>query len=274
MNAGRLVNDEDGRGPVSDRDGEVLAFAAAHRFVLASHIHILLKTSERDARGRLAALEEAGLVRHECALPSEPRCYQITRSGLVAIGSDLPPRQLDLRSYRKDVGVAWLWLAARDGVFGEADRVLSNLELRSLDQTRTVPERPEGRSESGTLTLDRDEPPFGVSVHSSAPGVAPRLHYPDLMVIIEGHRIAIELALSMSGQRRVEQILEGYRAEPSIAVALYLVDDDLVSRSIRTPAAALGISDRIHVQGVQLAGAGGKDRAASPMTGGEAAATR
>lgn len=62
----------------------------------------------------------------------------------------------------------------------------------------------------------------------------------------------------MSGQRRVEQILEGYRAEPSIAVALYLVDDDLVSRSIRTPAAALGTSDRIHVQGVQFAGAGGK----------------
>lgn len=238
---------------MNDGDREILAFAAAHRVVLASHVHILLGSGEHGTPTRLAALERAGLVRHERALRSEPWCYQITRQGLAAIGSDLPPPRADLRSCRKDIGVAWLWLAARDGAFGHADRVMSKREQRALDRTRTARAQADERTEPRLPPGNRSEPPFGVRLESRGPEL-PRLHYPDLLVISEGKRIAIELALSVPGQRSVEQILGGYRAEPSIGVALYLVDDDLVAGSIQAPAARLGISNRIHVQPVRYPG--------------------
>ena len=61
------------------------------------------------------------------------------------MGSSYPPPRVDLSTYDHDVGVAWLWLAARSGTFGPMREVLSERTLRSHD-----------------MGSDRTDPPIGV----------------------------------------------------------------------------------------------------------------
>jgi hypothetical protein len=104
------VKHDDGARLVTDSDREILAFVAAHRLVRASQIQIMLVVTERSARSRLAALETAGLLRHDRVFHSQPGCYRITRVGLATIKNDLPPPTVDRRSYGEDIGVAWISL--------------------------------------------------------------------------------------------------------------------------------------------------------------------
>jgi hypothetical protein len=102
------------RGPIvtlDDRDREVLEFLAAHRLALADYLTVLLGNRDR-ARRHLGGLLASELVQRERVMRSEPACFQITRAGLAVIGSQLPSPEFDPR-YRRDVGVAWMWLAAR-----------------------------------------------------------------------------------------------------------------------------------------------------------------
>src|SRR5919201_4036230 len=102
---------------ITERDRELLGFVADHRLVVPAHIQALLGVSAAAAYARLRALAAAGLLTHESVFHREPACYRIARKGLALIGSDLPPPRLDLRNYQHDMGVAWLWLAARSGAF-------------------------------------------------------------------------------------------------------------------------------------------------------------
>jgi len=117
---------------MSDEDREVLTFAAAQPVILVAHVALLLGLDVDVARERLERLKTAGLLVHSRVSTAEPGCYQITPAGLDAIGSELPPRRLDLGRYRRDVGVAWLWLgAAKGGTFGPIERFLSEREMRA-----------------------------------------------------------------------------------------------------------------------------------------------
>ena len=205
----------------------------------------LLGTSAGASYARLHALSQAGFLIHRPLFQGEPGCYQITHKGLQLIGSDLPRPQIDLRGYRHDVGVAWLSLAARNGVFGPMREVHAERRLRSHDGTA------DGRAD-----------PLGVRLGGVGPSGRARLHYPDLVLVgSDGRRFAIELELSPKGRSRLERIIAGYGADPRVDGVLYLVDDARVARGVRTAAANVGISHLVHVQRVSLAGA---DRAGSP----------
>jgi hypothetical protein len=216
--------------PLPRRDRELLTFVSEHRFVLSEHLQALLDVSRRASARRLRSLSSIGAVRHE-----PPSIYQITRKGLALIGSELPAPRMDWHCYRHDIGVAWLWLAARSGTWGPLREVLAERRMRSVDATR----------QSG-------EAPLSVRLGGLGPGGRERLHYPDLLLITPGgHRIALELELSRKGRSQRERILAAYGADPRIDVVLYLVEDAAIAHALAASAQRMGTSDRVQIQPVR-----------------------
>jgi hypothetical protein len=229
---------------ITDRDRQLLAFAAEHRFVVAAQVAVLLEVSEAAADARLRSLGTAGCVRRERKLYRQPASDRITREGLRAIGSDLPaPRAMDLAAYRHDLGLGWLMLAARRERFGPCQVVVSERRMRSDDGRR---EQDEGSAR------------HGVRLGGTGPGGRDRLHYPDMVLLAQsGHRVAFELELTTKSTERRERILAGYAADPRIDAVIYLVERAAVGRAIERSAARVGISHLVRVQRVTIAAAPG-----------------
>ncbi len=220
---------------LTDRDRIVLAFVAEHRVVVRAQLRALLGVGDSAARTRLHALANAGFIARERSPDGHDACYMIKSRGLAALGTKLPATRLDYRGFEHDVGVAWIWLAARRGLWGPAREVVSERRMRSHD-----------RSEDG-----RDSP-LAVRLGGVGPGGGQRLHYPDVLLVLrDGSRVAFELELSGKSRARRDRILSGYAADPRLGAVVYLVDKPSVGRAIEATARQLGISDRIHVQRVQ-----------------------
>jgi hypothetical protein len=135
-------------------------------------------------------------------------------------------------------------------------RIVSEREMRTRDRARstadaarTTAERPGERAEQGSPPDDGGEPLFGVhlgGVHRA------QLHYPDLLLIAEYGRVAIELALTSTPRRQLEAILTGYGADPSVAVVLYLVADPTIGQIVQSTAARVGLSALVRVHSVRI----------------------
>lgn len=223
---------------ITDRDLELLAFLAEHRIADVDHVRALLGVSDSVAYGRLRSLARLGLVTQHRFFQAQRSCYRITREGLASIDSKLPPPRIDLRCYGHDIGLGWVWLAARRGSFGALRDVVSERRMRSNDGAE--PER---------------QDTFGVRLGGYGAGGKPRLHYPDLLLVTgDGKRIAVELELTGKGRARRERILGGYAADPRIDAVLYLVENRSLARSLQASAARLGIGAMVHVQPVRWAG--------------------
>lgn len=231
---------------ITARDRLLLEMVAEHRLILPAHAQVLLGVSPSATSSRLRALSSGGYLEARRVFAGQPPSYQITREGLDVIGSRLPRPQLDLRAHAHDVGVAWLWLAARSGTFGPLSAVVSERTMRSLDARRD--------DQSATVPG-----PLGVRLGGRGPGGRERLHYPDLLLVTpDGRRIAVELELTAKGTARRERILAGYGADARIDAVLYLVDRPALATAIRSSARRLGISHHVHVQWVRQ---GAADRA-------------
>lgn len=235
------------RPPLTARDLSLLGFAAEHRLILAGHAQSLLGVSARAAQRRMTALTRGGYLDAHRVFAGQPACYQITRDGLGAAGSDLAPPRLDVRGYAHDVGVAWLWLAARRGAFGPLTRLVAERTLRSEDARRAAAARAGVASrDTGSLTG-----PYGVRLGGLGAHGRERLHYPDLLLVTEdGRRVAVELELTSKGQSRREAILSGYGADARVGTVLYLVDRPAVGRAVEASARRLGMAALVQVQRV------------------------
>jgi hypothetical protein len=218
----------------------VLAFAAEQRLVEAAQVGALLQTSTGAAARRLRALASVGLLESDRRLAEKPTWYRIRPPGLRLIESTLPsPRRADLDTHHHDVGLGWLWIAARQGAFGRLRGVVSERRMRSHD----------GTADGG---LD----PFGMRLPGAGPRGRERLHYPDLLLETStGHRIALELELTSKNRARREEILRGYMFSKLEAV-IYLVEKPAVGKAISSSARRLGISDLVHVQRISFADPG------------------
>jgi hypothetical protein len=218
----------------------LLSFLAEHRIVLETHVQSLLGASPEATRRRLRSLDNAGLVTLRQKFAGQPWYCQIRRRGLEAIDSRLPPPRLSLAGYRHDVGLAWLWLAARAGAFGPMRLVISERTLRSRDGAR-----------------DPAEPPSGVRLGGVGPAGRERIHYPDLLLITpRGQRVAIELELTGKGRARREDILAGYAADGRVAAVLYLVEKRPLRNALEASAWRMGVSELVHVRGFRWGDAG------------------
>jgi hypothetical protein len=232
---------------ITERDRLILCYAAEHRFVVAAQLAVVLETTEPAADARLRALGAGGLLRRERKLHRQPPCDQVTREGLRAIAGDLPvPRKLDLATYRHDLALGWLTLAAQRGRFGAAREVVSERRMRSED----------GRTGGGRAGYGRATglpARHGVRLGGVGPNGQERLHYPDMVLVTEtGHRIAFELELTSKSPARRERILAGYAADRSIDAVVYLVDHAPAGRAIERSAARVGIPNIVHVQTAEL----------------------
>lgn len=200
---------------LDDGDRELLGFLALHRATTAAQIPVLLGISPRRGSDRLRRLEQARLLQRERIFAGQPSTVTITPHGRRAIGSRLPPVQVSLTEYRHDVGVSWLWLAARDGAFGPMREIVSERELRAAAQ-----------------------PVRGLEQHR-----------PDLLLTTAaGKRIAVELELTAKGAGRLERIMLGFAGDPGLDGVLYLVPNATLARQVERAAHRTGITDMVHVQ--------------------------
>ena len=217
------------------RDVEALWFLAEHRMVLPDHVAALLGTSVEAAKARLARLVKADYVRKEELFHKQPAMHLITRDGLGVIRSALPPPRRDVHAYEHDVGVAWLWIAARHGTFGPVREIVGERRMRSYDGAR-----------------DAGAEPFGVKLGGVGARGGERLHYPDLLLRTgDGRRIALELEFSSKGRLRLERIMTGYAADPRIDGVVYLVQSASVARSVQAAAGRAGVAGLVHIQRVR-----------------------
>jgi len=220
---------------LGEQDIELLWFLAEHRMALPDHVAALLGTTVQTAKVRLAKLASAGYVTRAPLFRKQPPMHLIAGAGLAVIGSRLPTPQIDVHSYVHDVGVAWLWLAARHGAFGPLLEVTGERRLRSHDAGR-----------------DPGTEPLAVTLGGVGPRGAERLHYPDLLLkTADGRRIALELELSSKGRVRLEKILAGYASDPRIDGVVYLVQTAAVGRSVQAAARRLGLAPLVHIQRVR-----------------------
>jgi hypothetical protein len=211
----------------------VVGFAAAHRFVLACHVEAFLGTDRAVAYRRLHGLTRAGLLSYRRIFHAAPGVFQVTNGGLALIDSPLSRPRVDLRTYRHDVGAAWLWLAARAGRFGPPARVWSERELRSH-----LPSEHAADLGAWAVTVD------GVDRTGR-----PRVHHPDVLVLdAGGPGCALELELSVKSRRRLEQILLGYSACAGVREVVYVTDSEPVRRVLRTTIQAFGLDGLVSVQ--------------------------
>jgi hypothetical protein len=221
---------------LGDQDLELLRFLAEHRLVLPEHAAALLGRSLDTARARLARLAGAGYVRSESLFRGQPTMYLITRAGLKVIGSAFEVPRLDMRCYAHDLGMAWLWLAARAGTFGPLGEIIAERRLRSHD-----------------ASCEAEGDPLGVRLGGVGPRGQERLHYPDLLLrAANGRRVALELELSPKWRPRLETILAGYGADPRIDGVVYFIASHSVARSVQAAAGRLGMGSLVHLQRVRL----------------------
>jgi hypothetical protein len=221
---------------LTEIDLELLRFLAEHRFLLPDHAAALLDVTRRTASRRLERLAKAGYVRQEPGFNHQPDMHLITRPGLAAVASTLPAPRVNGLTYEHDVGLAWLWLAARGGAFGPLSEILSERTLRSRDGAHA-----------------QQAEPLGVRLGGSGPHGRQRLHYPDLLLrTADGRRVALELELSVKARTRLETILAAYAADPRIAGVVYLAQSQSVARSVERAARRAGIPDRVHLRRVRL----------------------
>jgi hypothetical protein len=230
---------------LDDGDRDLLEFLAAHRLVLADHLTVVL--GNRDlARRHLGGLLAGKQVRRERVMRSEPDCFQITRAGLASIGSKLPPPEFDPR-YRHDVGVAWMWLAARGGAWGPAERIMTEREMRSRDERRARDSQDAGADSRQHQA--RGGPRFGIRLPDEDEN---RLHYPDLLLTRGRRRVAVELQLATPSLRRLGRVLSGYGADKRISAILFAVADPGVGAIVRSTAAKLETPPVVHIQPARL----------------------
>jgi hypothetical protein len=231
---------------IGEADFRVLDFLAEHRVAVDSQVQALLGCAPGTAQRRLRSLAEAGLVEREWIFAGHPAACRITARGLGLLERRLPTPSRDLRGYRHDIGIAWLWLAAQNGAFGRLDGIVSEREMRSADRRSMGPEV----AAPGPASREyRAGERYGIGVAVAGPRGGLSLHYPDLLLnTATGHRVAIELELTAKGPRRLDRIMLGYAADARVDAVLYLCPTRAMGLHVQAAARRAAISDRVQVQ--------------------------
>ena len=217
---------------ITERDRELLGLLAEHRVMVVPQVAVGLGVADGTAAARLRHLHELRLIGYEAIFREQPAAAWIARRGLDAIESRLPPPSIDLKGYRHDIGVGWMWLAAQRGAFGSVSALVSEREMRSHD-----------------LRSDRTAEPFGVALGGLDSYGRMTRHYPDLLLATgDGTRVALELELTAKSTRRLDTIMRGYAGDGRIDSALYLVPTVSLERLITAAVTRAGIPDLVRVE--------------------------
>jgi hypothetical protein len=212
---------------------------AQQRVAVDTHAARWLKEEAPESTVRLERLHSSGLLHRQQIFEGQPAAITITRRGLAATGSALPAPRIDLRQYRHDVGVAWLWQAAHAGTFGAPRRVISEREMRSHD-----------RRQERAPAIDR-RPLLGVGIGGTGPGGYPLRHYADLLVdTVDDRRVAVELELTAKSRPRIDRVMLAFASDARIHDVVYLVPDQALARFVSDAAGRAGLRQMVHVHRV------------------------
>lgn len=235
---------------LTERETSVLAALSEHRLLIVPQVALLLDVSERTAVKRLKTLGQRGLLSFRPIFQGLPWAASIETAGLRSLGSSLKAPQINLNEYAHDVGVGWLWLAARAGRLGQ---------LRGLTTERRM------RAQDGALLGARVDTRWGVGLGLLGSHGHPQRHYPDLMLdTASGHRVAVELELTAKSAGRMRRIMTAYASDAGIDHALYLAGDVGVAARVGEAARVAGIPERVHVQLLEPGGIQGAEIGRSP----------
>ena len=219
---------------LTERETAVGGPRAAHPVQIVTPLALLLGVGERAALNRLRALERDRLLELRPIFQGLPSAASIQSRGLRAIGSTLKPPQLNLNEYRHDVGIGWLWLAARAGNLGE---------LRAMTTERAMQAQDAGDLAGGA------PPRWGVGLGMLNSHGRPQRHYPDLMLDTRsGHRVAVELELTAKSPARMGRIMRAYASDAHVDQVLYLAANRGIADRVLDSARRAGIPERVHVQ--------------------------
>lgn len=219
---------------------------AEHRFLIVPQVAVLLAVGERTALNRLKALERDRLCAFHRVFQGLPWAASIQSRGLRALGSPLKaPPKLNYNEYRHDIGVGWLWLAARAGAFGELRGIATDRRMQADDLSAGAAGR---------------RPPWGIGVGLLGSRGRPQRHYPDLMLDTDsGHRVAVELELTGKSSGRMARIMTAYASDSRIDHVLYLAASRAIATQALDAARKAGIPDRVHVQMLAPGGIAGAE---------------
>ena len=211
-----------GAARLTERDLELLRSSPSTGSCCAAHVAALLGSHAAAASARLGKLASARLPEaSRRGVQGRPRCYQITRTGL-ARDRQRPPlaRDRPARATQHDVGVAWLWLAAR----ARHVRPAGARSSPSAGCARTTAARePDaeplgGRGWAASARAAGES--FTIRTWCCGPPTA--------------GGSALELELTAKSRTRLETILAGYAADPRIDGVVYLVESRPSARARRS----------------------------------------
>jgi hypothetical protein len=219
---------------LTQRERVVLGPLAEHRLLIVPQVALLLDVGERTAVNRLKALGQRGLLSFGPIFQGLPWAASIENGGLRGLGSTLKAPQINLNEYTHDVGVGWLWLAARAGSFGE---------LRGLTTERRM------QAEDGARGAAGQDSRWGVGLGLLNNHGHPQRHYPDLMLeMASGHRVAVELELTAKSAGRMQRIITAYASDARVDHVLYLAANAAIAARVSDSGHSAGIAERVHVQ--------------------------
>ncbi|MGC9220438.1 MAG: replication-relaxation family protein [Solirubrobacteraceae bacterium] len=240
---------------LAEANRAVLGPLAEHRVLTVTQVAHLLGASQTTTVRRLRELRRpgVGLVAYERSLRDGPGVAAITKAGLRALGLDTRQRGVPARismtdlhtelnpyNRRHDIGVAWLWIAARQGRFGEPLEILTERTMISADRTASYREH---RFSNGSRFY------HGLGTGLIGPSGNPRRHYPDLLLTLQsGNRVAVELELSLKSPRQIQPIMTAYASDARVHMVLYFTDSDTIAKAVLAAARRSGIADLVRVQ--------------------------
>lgn len=237
---------------LSEAERELLGFAAGRSLVLVSHLRELLGLREAAVVERAGGLVDSGLLAPGPQLRYQAGCYRITRAGLDAIGSGLSEPGIDLRGYWREIAAGWLWIRARAGALGPAERMYTEREMRAADENQREVGLEDEAGWSEAILAKVSDASFGLRLDLDGIGESGMAHYPDLMLVFPAGRAAVELELEPTPPARLERIIAAHQRKATVAAVMFLAESPDLAPPIQAAAARLGISDRVHVQPLTL----------------------
>jgi len=216
--------------------------------LVVTQLALLQGVTPPTMRARVRRLVRRGLVQVDDRYARAPAGVLITGAGLRQIGSSLSPPTANDSQLRHDIGVGWVWVAARRGAFGEISELVSERRMRSSDARREPLRAPGER--------------YGIGVETAGPANS---HFADMLIRTRGGRaIAVEVELHAKGAWRLDRVMHAYAGDPRISDVLYLVPSRHLGDPVFAAAERAGIADRVHVQ--LIAGGGAIEGAPAPVS--------
>jgi len=208
-----------------DRDRDLITYVGRHGIVTIPHVMKAMGVGRTVAYDRAAVCIEAGLLERLEILRSEPALLRATGEGLRYVGLGLPRAEVS-------PGAVTHWLrcvsAARAlGRHYGAERVLTE---RELVQIEAIEGKPVASATVGTL-----------------PNGQPRLHRPDLAVLMDSGVLAVEVELTAKAPARLAKIVRAWRGAKCVSEVHYVCPPGPTRRAVKMAVSKTEASRKVAV---------------------------